>query len=63
MTAELQEKYGFSAQSVYGKPVPGFYSLSLSLQTVAALRCEPAVRYIEENAYGSINQTALPCIN
>ena len=51
VTAQLEAKYGFRSLAVW-QIVPGFAAL-LSVQTVAALRCEPAVRFIEENAISS----------
>lgn len=53
-TAELEEKYGFTAQYVYEHALEGFAAV-LSAETVAAIRCEADVKYIEHDAVVSID--------
>lgn len=53
-TEALQEKYGFTAQYVYEHAIKGFAAV-LSAETVAAIRCEPDVSYIELDAVVSID--------
>ena len=49
-TARLASKYNFTPSSVYAYALHGFAAL-LSAQTVSALRCEPEVAYVDEDAY------------
>lgn len=52
VTAQLEAKYGFRALAVW-QTVPAFAAL-LSVQAVAALRCEPTIWFVEENAKSSV---------
>jgi hypothetical protein len=52
-TAALAAKYGFSPQKIWDPPVPGFLAI-LDTRTVAGLRCEPSIKFIEENAYAHL---------
>ena len=47
----LTAKYYFRPIHVYRSP-PGGFAAYLTPEVVAALRCEPTVKFIEENAYG-----------
>jgi hypothetical protein len=48
-TAALESKYGFTAKQIF--PFGGFFSLGFSAEAIAALRCEPAVRVVEQNGF------------
>ena len=48
-TPELENRHGFKARNIYNFGV--FFAEKLTAEQVAALRCEPAVRVIEENGY------------
>lgn len=48
-TAILEERHGFSANEVYNFGV--FYTETLTAAQVAALRCEPSIRVVEQNGY------------
>jgi hypothetical protein len=58
--AELQRKYNFSVKFIY-RSLPGFASTTLTLQTVAALRCEPSVLFIEEDTYSRVDDASVSC--
>jgi peptidase inhibitor I9 len=46
---ELEQRHGFTATYRYSSAIKGF-AARLPANTVAALRCEPDVAYIEEDA-------------
>ena len=48
-TTALGATYGFTAQLIYEAAFPGFFGPLNNVQ-VAALRCEAAVKLIEQNA-------------
>ena len=50
VTAELAARYGFKPHYVYTAALKGF-AAELTPQQVAAIRCEAAVDYIEQNAW------------
>ncbi|MEW5980290.1 MAG: protease inhibitor I9 family protein [Acidobacteriota bacterium] len=47
-TAEFAQKYGFTPISVYEAAFKGF-TAELSATAIASLRCEPVVKFIEQN--------------
>lgn len=49
-TEELEQKYGFEAELIF-QVVPGFYVRSISVETVAALRCESDVTRVDQNGF------------
>jgi Peptidase inhibitor I9 len=55
---ELSQRFGFRPRFVYSV-IPGFAAL-LSVETMTAIRCEPDVAYIEEDALVSIGPVQ-PC--
>lgn len=59
VTASLEKKYNFKA--TYVLTVNPVFVATLNLQTVAALRCEPQVAKIEENAILTIGPVPSPC--
>lgn len=52
-TAALETKYGFTAKAVYH--FGGFFSVGFSPGAIAALRCEPSIRVVEQNGYIPVN--------
>jgi hypothetical protein len=46
----LAAKYGFTPRTIYEDALQGF-TADLNQTTIAALRCEPSVRAIDQNAY------------
>ena len=55
-TPRLIAKYGFTPRFVYSAALAGFGS-ELSHEQLAAIRCEPTVRYIEQNAWIVVGTT------
>lgn len=53
VTAQLAARHGFTPLSVYAAIGLGFHA-ELTPQQIAALRCEPVVDYIEQNAWASL---------
>jgi hypothetical protein len=51
-------RYGFTARSIWQQTLgtPAFYAI-MSVQTAAALQCEPVVQEIEENSIASFPET------
>jgi hypothetical protein len=47
-TARLAARYGFTATHIYTAALSGF-SADLTSATVAAVRCEPSVSYVEHD--------------
>jgi hypothetical protein len=45
----LAQKYGFTVRSVYEAAFRGFVSADVSQTAIAGLRCEPVVKFIEQN--------------
>lgn len=53
-TVELEQRHGFTATYRYSSVLLGF-AARLATDTVAALRCEPDVAYIQEDALAHAN--------
>lgn len=46
----LSQKYGFTIRNLFEDAFKGFTAVSLSPTSIAGLRCEPVVKFIEQNA-------------
>lgn len=61
----LAQRYGFTLTTVWTQQsigFPAFYAI-MSIQTVAALRCESTVTYIEENSLGVPLSVSRPAVD
>ncbi len=52
-TTRFEQEYGFKATYVYTVAIPGF-SAVMTVQSVAAVRCENEILFVEENGQGTL---------